>query len=180
MSCRGVSIPHWFDYSASATNLWHISVPFQFHTGSITADEDRLLSCYISRFQFHTGSITATLMEMERALILYVSIPHWFDYSLCWNLYPWYWRHVSIPHWFDYSCNIYMEWETSCWFQFHTGSITAMVYTGNTLILMPFQFHTGSITAEAALSKIQAKIPCFNSTLVRLQLGWLLGRWKSL
>ena len=132
--------------------LYLRALPFQFHTGSITAFRQQERIQQVFPFQFHTGSITASIQFDHISSYTLVSIPHWFDYSAAIVGFAKFPSSVSIPHWFDYSgfknCS-------------HLGQI--LRFNSTLVRLQPsidcihsrcnilFQFHTGSITAAGMI-----------------------------
>jgi len=137
------------------------------------------MACSEFMFQFHTGSITAGLTRLMILRLKLVSIPHWFDYSRILCRFVIARGYVSIPHWFDYSQLWIGTPKHSSWFQFHTGSITALRLILSIFSLYQFQFHTGSITADFTFL-VAVRYCSFNSTLVRLQLVHVNGDCQDL
>ena len=167
-----VSIPHWFDYSSAKIRGCQIHsnkfqfhtgsitaatifpgtrtfLSFQFHTGSITAEYHRALLRSHVMFQFHTGSITALFALSKPFHLVYVSIPHWFDYSGVLLRGMIFVQLVSIPHWFDYS-----------------NALRGRKHSEET----SFNSTLVRLQLPSRCEYSQFRHPCFNSTLVRLQL----------
>ena len=122
---------------------------FQFHDGSIQATGLSVGGDVWTLFQFHDGSIQAATASLSDKRVSMVSIPRWFDSSdrpvrrrrrmdLCFNSTMVRFKRafppsakaffkVSIPRWFDSSDQSPATRRASGVFQFHDGSIQAVM-----------------------------------------------------
>ena len=69
---------------------------FQFHTGTIITEQEKIFVVY--EFQFTLPIITHSAKFDTK-----VSIPHWYDYNEPLHRRATKHSGVSIPHWYDYN-----------------------------------------------------------------------------
>jgi len=141
-----VSIPLWFDSNVIDTTEDFVLSVFQFHSGSIQTNIDKLIICGPTRFQFHSGSIQTKDSD------LYLVIQHTFQF-----------HSGSIQ-----TKKLKPQLPIQPRFQFHSGSIQTFADAFSMRFVESFNSTLVRFKRDSR-GRIRQRWNSFNSTLVRFK-----------